>query len=890
VAYVVGIDLGTTNTVVAYANRDGSGGVRTLNIPQLVSATQLEKHPLLPSLLFAAFDESDEKNRYGTPPWLTGEYARRRGKEVPGRSVVSAKSWLCHDGVDRNAPILPWGAEDGTPQISPVDASAAVLHHVNLAWDEAHPDAPLRKQEIVVTVPASFDEVSRELTLAAAERSGLKVTLLEEPQAAFYDYLAHGRAELVALLKKNKRNLSILVCDVGGGTTDLSLVNVALEGSKEIVATRTAVGRHILLGGDNMDLALAHIAEGKLGDPPLDPARFGQLVVACRGAKERLLSARAPDSIPVTVLGAGSKLIGTQRSTTITKSEATAIVDGFLPPVSLDSSPEQARGGLLAFGLPFERDPAITKHIAAFVRRHSKGAPVDAVLLNGGVFHSRAIEKRIGEVLSSWGHKVLVLPNADPDLAVARGAVRHALAKRGFGAAIRGGSARSYYVGVSATTAVCIVPKGAEEGVVHAAKGRTFALSVGRSVRFELFASDDSLGHRAGDTVEIDPETFARLPNVTAKFGGASSTTHVNVRLQGELSSLGTLELACVREDNSKERYKLAFQLRKEEAPVEPSVLPPPVVSKRIDAGEAILSRIFGKNQKDIETRHVKDVIRDLESALGARASWTTATARALFDVLIVNRGARRRSPAHERMFWLLAGFCVRPGFGDPNDSSRIRTLFPLFVDKLAFPEKAPEWQAFFIAWRRAAGGLTGEMQTAIRDALDVFVAPPNARLKKAKFQPQAPHEMRDLMASLERIEEPRRRELGEWLIERTFSDSDPNVWQAIGKIGARVPSYASAHHVVSVAACTDWLRQLLREDWSKSPLLAEAGLRLARVTGDRARDIEEKMRVEVAKRARAAGTPEERVRVVEEFVPITVADKAAFFGDDLPLGLTLLD
>lgn len=887
-AYVVGIDLGTTNTVVAYAQRDG-GAVRTLNIPQLVSPTQMEKHPLLPSLLFVSIDASAEKNHYGTPPWLTGEHARRRGKEVPGRSVVSAKSWLCHDGVDRTAPILPWGSSEDVPQISPVDASAAVLRHVQLAWDEAHPDAPLRKQEIVLTVPASFDEVARELTLAAAERAGLNVTLLEEPQAAFYDYLAHGRAELVALAKKAQRDLQVLVCDVGGGTTDLSLVNVALHG-KELVATRTAVGRHILLGGDNMDLALAHVAETKLGDPPLDPARFGQLVIACRSAKERLLSPRAPESVQVTVLGAGAKLIGSQRSAVITKNEASAIVDGFLPPVASDASPEQSRGGLLAFGLPFERDPAITKHIAAFVRRHSKGDPIDAVLLNGGIFHSRAIEKRIGEVLSSWGHKVAVLPNADPDLAVARGAVRHALAKRGIGAAIRGGSARGYYIGVSATTAVCIVPKGAEENVVHIAKGRTFALSVGRSVRFELFASDDSLGHRAGDTVEIDPDLFVRLPNVTAKFDGASAHAQVQVRLQGELSPLGTLELACVAEHDAKERYKLAFQLRREETPVEPSAIPPPVVSRRIDAGEAILNRVFGKNQKDVDPRQVKDVIRDLEGALGVRGSWTTATARALFDSLIVNRGARRRSPAHERMFWLLAGFCVRPGFGDPNDSTRIRILFPLFVDKLAFPEKAPEWQAFFIAWRRASGGLTAEMQSSIRDTLDVFFAPASAKLKKAKFQPQAPHEMRDLVASLERIDEPRRRALGEWLIERTFSESDPNVWQAIGKIGARVPSYASAHHVVSAAACTDWLRQLLREDWAKSPLLSEAALRMARVTGDRARDIDERMRGEIAKRARATGTSEERVKVVEEFVPITVADRTAFFGDDLPLGLTLVD
>jgi len=905
--FIVGIDLGTTHVVVAESSIGGDDAPRVFPLPQLVTASEVQGRALLPSVLYAPTADESASDPWGEPPWVSGEYALRRGAEVPGRLVASAKSWLCHASVDRLAPILPWGVEGAdVPRISPLDASARYLTHVRRAWDEAHPDALLPEQEVVLTVPASFDEAARELTIRAAEKAGLTARLLEEPQAAFYDYMRHaGYAELTRM-----GEALVLVCDVGGGTTDLSLIRVARgTGAEPLAVTRVAVGRHLLLGGDNMDLALAHACEARLGDAKLDPARFGQLVLACRAAKERLLGDGAPDDVGVSVAGAGSRLVGGTRSTRITRAEAEAIVlDGFLPAAPRDAVPERARSGLVGFGLPYERDVAITRHVAAFFARHAAAggdlaeAP-RALLLNGGVFKARRIAERLAQAIDAWGGPpVTILPHADPDVAVARGAVAYALARRGRGLRIESGSARGYYVEVESKvpgtprSGVCVVPRGAKEGVPQVASSLPLELVVGRPVRFELYASDDAREHRPGDLVTLDEEHYDRLPPLAASFGDAKANPEsLAVVLEGELSAVGTLDLACVEAAPSgpaARRFRLAFALRGDVT--RPSLTPPPSSVSRsprvMEDARAAIDRVLGKGRGDVASREVKDLVRELERLLGERASWTTPVARTIFDAIWAGHRARKRSPEHERVFWQLAGYCLRPGFGDPLDASRVGALGPLAAEKLAFPDQARGWQQFWNTWRRVAAGLDEPAQVLLRDMVDPFLAPAEAKLKKPKGRPpEGRYEMLEMASSLERLPASRRGELGAWLLELTWTDRDPRLWAAIGRLGARIPAYASVDHVVSPPSVERWIDHLLREKWNEVPTAAEAAARMARFTEDRGRDLSERVRQEVARRLQALGTRPSWARAVIERVDLEERDRIAFFGEEIPVGLRLV-
>jgi hypothetical protein len=682
----------------------------------------------------------------------------------------------------------------------------------------------------------------------------------------------------------------VLVVDVGGGTTDLSLMRVARADQ----VTRIAVGPHVLLGGDNMDLALAHLVEPRLVDEGrLDPARFAQLVAACRVAKEALLGDAPPEDAPLTVVQPGARLVGGTRTTRLPRAEAERLVlDGFLPVVPADAAPQRSRGALVAFGLPYERDVAITRHVASFLSRHlPAGESPDAVLLNGGVFRSPRIADRIVAALCAWRGGVAVerLSDADPDVAVARGAVASALARRGRGVRIGGGSARGYFVRVASEggveRAVCVVPRGAEEGIAHAARDRTFALAVGTPVRFDVLASHE-VDARVGDVVEVD-DRYARLPPVAATLEGARGA-EVRVVLEG------TLDLACVNVADASRRHRLAFQLREPgDAPAVPSPSRrPPSTSqppRALDAARELVDRAFGKPRAAAGGREAKDLLRELERVLGERGQWTTETNRALYDAVVAEARGRRRSADHERVFWLLAGWCVRPGFGDPLDPARVALLVPLLADRLAFPGEPRGWQQFFIAWRRAAGGLDETVQTGLRDFVDPWLAPAEAGLKRPKKPALSLDDGLDMASSLERVPPQRRSVLGGWVLERTWTDRDPRLWVAIGRLGGRIPAYASVHHVVAPHVAERWLDHLLREKWESVPTAAQAAVQLARCTGDRARDVSERVRQEVERRLVRAGADERSVRAVREVVAVEDRERAVFFGDSLPLGLRLV-
>lgn len=906
---MVGIDLGTSNTVVACALPGARRGAAptVFEVPQLVTARELAPRPLFPSVLYAPLaGEVDVATERG---FVAGAFARDRGVEVPGRSVVSAKSWLGHGAVDRRAPILPWGAGDDVPRLSPVDASAEVLGAIVRAWDAAHPSLPLAAQDVVLTVPASFDADARALTLEAAERVGLGPTLLEEPQAAFYDAWARG-AEL-------PEDGLVLVVDVGGGTTDLALLRVAAGGAVE----RLATGRHLLLGGDNVDLFLAHLAEERLG-ARLEPARFAQLAAACRAAKERLFAADGPPQATVTVLGQGSRLVGGATTVTLERARTLdAVLAGFFPATSFEEvrAAKPPRAALQAFGLPYERDPAITRHVAAFLARHGGARPA-AVLFNGGLFHAPALVdatvRALGALDPASPGAPRVLDVAAPDLAVARGAVLHGLARRGERAAIAGGSPRAYYVAVdggapaagapvdaapgarAGRRLVCVLPRGAADDELFAPPdGPVVALATGTLARFEPFTSD--VAADAPPAVVTAGDDHVALAPLVAAATRAGAGGAVPSRLEARLRPGGLLEVACRSVEDPREVVALQFDVRGDATARAPSVAPASLAPRAVAASSrearalapslGLVDAAFGKKGAS-DAKLARDVPAGLERALGERATWSLETCRAVADALLANPGGRRRTPEHERTYWALLGFALRPGFGDPGDAERARVVATTIDARLAFPDEARGWQQLFVALRRVAAGFDEGTQTKLRDAFDGWVAPRSAGKKAPKRAPEARAELWQLLAALERVPPRERHALGEWLFEAELGKLDAGQWAVVGRIGARVPLHASAHHVVPADDVAPWIERLLRERWEGLSTAPHAATQLARVTGDRARDVGPALRAKVVARLEQAKAKPAWIACVRELVAEDAGARAEAFGESLPAGLRLLE
>ncbi len=609
VRYAVGIDLGTTHCVMAAVDLAASDQDQVAGeiegIPQLTAPGAVEDRPMLPSFLYLPHpDELRPDDR--TLPWgelqpfVVGELARAMGSRTPIRLVSSAKSWLCHPGVDRRAAILPVEAPAEVTRVSPLQASMRYLEHLRAAWDHQHPDAPLAEQDVVLTVPASFDPAARELTAEAAAAVGLgHLVLLEEPQAALYHWILAAQGEW---RKQVRVGDIILVIDLGGGTADFSLIAVTeRDGSLELV--RVAVGDHILLGGDNMDLALAHAVRTKLAEQgtQLDPWQLQGLTHGCRNAKEILLSDAAVETVPVVVPSRGSKLIGGTLRTELTRDEVTRnLVEGFFPLVEASARPaSRARAALTKLGLPYAQDPAMTRHLAAFLARQVGATrdlagfedrlPADAsflhptaVLFNGGVFKARSLLARTLEALNGWlaaenAPAARLLEGADLDLAVARGAAYYGYVRRGRGVRIRGGTAKSYYVGVESAMpavpgmappieALCIAPFGMEEGTQAELPPQEVGLVVGEPVRFRFFGSSVRRTDHVGAVLEQwEPDEVEELEEIEATLPaeGRQPGEVVPVRLHAAVTEVGTLRLEAVPR-TGEESWKVEFDVRGE--------------------------------------------------------------------------------------------------------------------------------------------------------------------------------------------------------------------------------------------------------------------------------------------------------------------------------------
>ena len=934
--YVVGIDLGTTNSAVAYADRSGGSRIRTLELPQLVDPGHVAARQILPSFCYLP-------GAYELPPgsaalpwdkerdYVVGEMAREQGALVPGRLVSSAKSWLCHAGVDRTAPILPWGADAEVLKLSPVEASARYLRHMREAWNETvargREADRLEEQTVILTVPASFDEVARELTVAAAHEAGLgRVILLEEPLAAFYAWLSWHEADWQQILKPGQL---VLVCDVGGGTSDFTIVAVR-QGEKGIGFNRLAVGEHLMLGGDNMDLALARNLEATLvgGAGKLDARRWHQLVHQCRRAKELLLADESASAkADVTLVGTGGRLIGgTLKSTLARQHVHEILLQTFFPACRRDDVPLGARSlGLNELGLPYVEDPAVSRHLAAFwqrfqpLLRQETGRTAlfpDFVLFNGGALIPATLRRQIRGMLQSWfetesgaGGAPRELDNPKPELAVAIGAAYYGLVRLGAGGPVGAGSPRSYYVrvgepeggpGARRGKAVCLVPRGVEEGYETELREPAFEVRANQPVLFQLSTSSTRLGDRLGDVVLLEESETTELPAIRTilRFGKKGEARSLPVHLLLRLTEVGTLDLAC-RSLETEHRWQLSFDVRQdpgnsEVARASGATLDQAVLER---ARERIVAA-FGPKAAAVASDSeggLGSLVPDLTALLEMKkARWPTAVIRKLADALLESRDGRTRTAVSEVRWLNLLGFCLRPGFGDPLDEWRAKEAWKLYLQGQCFPKDTQGRLEWWIFWRRVAGGLGAGHQTRIhQDASQYLAAGDKGKGgKKVWLNPQEETELWMALASFERLSVATKLNLGRRLLARLrkAKPSPQDLW-ALSRFGGRIPFAGPLDRVVPAADAAAWAEELVAAAISMNDGLARTLVQLVRTTGDRGRDVPPES-LERVKRALRERHPKS-----DSFVELLERPETALhqqerdwvFGEALPSGLVLV-
>ncbi|MDW1979528.1 Hsp70 family protein [Vibrio sp. Vb0304] len=929
--FLVGIDLGTTNTVVAYCEITDNleqSEVSLFDIDQLIGPGEVVRKPLLPSFRYhPAVGQISPSDL--TLPWenepvsgdisnvIVGEWARELGAKVEGRQVSSAKSWLSHQAVDRSSDILPWAGAQDVDKVSPVIASASYLNHIRQAWNYRHPSNKLEDQDVVVTVPASFDETARKLTLEAAELAGLKkIVLLEEPQAVCYDWYARHQQTTADELKDLPL---ILVCDVGGGTTDLSLIEAKFT-HDDLALDRIGVGEHLMLGGDNLDLALAHLAESRFSQTKkLTAASLTKLIQQTRKAKENLLSTSAPEEVKITMLGSGSKLLGGTKSIALSKQEVHQIaLDGFFPLSDFSEVPDKRRSAVVEFGLPYVADPAVSKHVAEFLTQHQQvsraalgieddkhnAIPV-GLLLNGGVFNSALVTERVTTLLSDWrGAPVTVLDNPHPDWSVALGAVAFGKARRGAQLKIGGGAARSYFLHLQEKNkmgkALCLLAKGTEEGHEIRLSGRRFSLTLGEPVRFNLLTSThDTLTNNTaiqnGVMVDVDPDLFAPLPPYITTLEGegaelqANQKERVEVQLACQLTEVGTLKMECVSAEDDSKRWELEFEVRNKQTDDSEQVKLHP----KLNECKELIARLYSGNKKSAESKEIKTLAKDLEKKLGKRDEWDFTTLRQLFDTFAQGRKRRRRSEQHEKNWLRLAGFALRPGFGDPTDSWRIEQVWGLYQQNIQF-KNHQGWTDWWVFWRRIAGGLSQEQQETILADIAKYLHPgamKNPQSAKAA-QDMGYESMVRLSASLEHLEVEDKVLLATWFLSKAINHNqfEQAHWWAMGRLASRTPLYGSQHNVVPREQAEQWLPKLLEQNWQKEPMIAFAAVMICRKTGDRLFDISDDYREQVLAKLKQSKVPESWVSLVEEVKELSESESKRIFGDALPSGLTLVN
>ena len=916
--FVVGIDLGTTNSAVSYADlgagQEGGAVIKRFRIPQLTGPGEVSRLSVLPSFLYlpGAYEISKEAIQL---PWPTshdhvsGAFARDHGARVPARLVSSAKSWLCHSRVDRNARILPWGAAESVGKVSPVQAAAAYLTHIRQAWNHARgsdPDLALENQMVVITVPASFDEVARDLTVAAAGIAGLQeVLLIEEPLAAFYSWLMRYERNWQQAVTPGQL---ILVCDVGGGTTDFTLITLReTDGSPRF--ERLAVGDHLLLGGDNMDLALARCLEGALAAKKvrLTGDRYKMLCHQCRQAKEEILGKDALRRT-VTLVGEGSRLIaGTVRAELSRETVHQTVLDGFFPLVAADDvSRKPGRKGIGEFGLPYEAEPAITRHLGNFLHRHQadvrsvvgrKTAAPDLILFNGGALKPPVIQDRIRQAIRHWFgmsdvQMPRVLENPEPDLAVSLGAAYYGLVKTGRGVRVGSGSARAYYLGVSRAAekpsvpneAVCLVERGLDEGSEIRMDRQAFQVRTNRPVQFDVYSSTYRTGDRCGDVVLVD-DSFTRLPplQTVIAYGKKGVQTTLPVQVEARYTEMGTLALWC-RSGEGPHRWRLQFQLR-DGTTVQEVGDRTVLEASRVAAARDVIRDVFSGRA---DSGEIAGITKRLAAVVDLKKeNWPLSFIRTVADALLALPPSPRAATDWESRWMNLLGYCLRPGRGDAFDAHRVKALWKRYKAGPLNPANAQVRSEWWVLWRRVAGGMAPGHQRQLSQDLTPVLG--RGKGKKSSLLPQERLEIWMLLANLEQLLAKDKVRWGALLLEEIRGPNvKPQLLWSLSRLGARELLYGPADRVVPPDTAAAWCERLMDIPWKRSTHVLPAVARMARRTGDRLRDVSDAGRDRILRWMTGFEEAAAHARLLEQVVPMAAEEESRVFGEALPAGLVL--
>ncbi|MCH2175472.1 MAG: hsp70 family protein [Lentisphaeria bacterium] len=821
--YIIGIDLGTTNCAVQYIDTQHGEGVNKFDILQVTAPGETDTRDQLPSFLYlpGKHDLTEENRRL---PWeyensqIVGIFARDYGSDRPNQFVNSAKSWLAHNGVDRDAAILPWGISDEYTHISPLEATTQYLLHIRKAWNQAmgkHKDQSgsyciLETQQVTITIPASFDETARELTIQALRKAGYKnFVLLEEPLAAFYCWLNFNENWQEQLTTGDR----ILVIDVGGGTTDFSYINIKERNELQ----RFSVGEHLLLGGDNIDMTIAKQVESSWGIQ-LDPSEWCSLIQKCRAAKEELLENPQLERVYVQLQTKGSSIIANTRSAEVSKEKLNHILeDGFYPITDL-SYEQDIASGIRTMGLPYAQNPAISDHLLNFLRFSAKQAEVKEellapthILLNGGSLQSSYIQKRILEILSSWFPQeapVKVLDNIDLSQAVAIGASYYGRVRRGEGVKVSGGILKSYYVKYRSEDLLerllCVQERNTPEHKKMLVP-EIFHVNTNQAVTFELWSSATRLHDQVGQTFEITDDFSIVAPIHTVLKFGKMDQKEIPVQLSSERNAIGSMEL-FLNSQQSQHNWPLSFDLRSSAENISISQVQSSFDEQQIEQAKKLILAAF----KDIAGKKLPQLLKELESLLEVqRNDWPASLIRTLLDSLLEYEKERLNSAKHEARWLNLSGFFLRPGFGFVGDEVRIQKLWKLWFNGPMHKKNQQVQAEWWIFWRRIAGGLKAGHQGQIAATLiKKLIKKGKVQLKQAEGD-QARREMWRCLGAMEYISAQQKQQLLRAMINWPKALTACEFWVA-GRIWSRNLIYGNENNLLPADQLTPYIDYML--------------------------------------------------------------------------------
>ncbi len=862
--FVIGIDLGTTQCALSYVDlEDKLLKIQIAEIPQCVDDGMVESLPSLPSVIYLSEEESKEQalNFSSKKNIIIGSYGKELGLRNSERYIHSSKSWLCHPRAERKSPILPWQSSITDQKLSPVEAATEYLNYLANFWDEEigkkNEAFVFRRQKVIVTVPASFDPAARNLTLEAIEQANYKnVTLLEEPQAAFYDYLQRNPTTMVSELLGIK---TVLVVDVGGGTTDFSLIGIDWsEKTNEPTFTRLAVGPHLLIGGDNLDLTLARHVEAKFRHKgkKLVGRQWLSLLAQSLNGKEKVLSDEATEDITFTMTGSGSRVLGgTSRVKMDSATIKQLLIDGFFPLIEADELPDSSEGlGLSEAGLPFTKEPAITKHLAAFLK-DNKVEP-DAVLFNGGTLKSEALKERLLDILSLWrGKDIKELKNPHPILAVSAGAAYYGLASLGFGSRIQSGSPVSVYLGVGTSKSttkerhvpkrlVCVLTKGSESEVDYDLNDLVLGIDLSRESAFYLFYTPSPpKAEQLGRLIRFNSKRYLPLPPLRLKASTGMGEKQVKVKVK--LRETGFMEIFCNEVDGSFSQ-ELRFDLGESEKKLDKEDLitdkrKVPVSSEQIKKIDELLNACFEGNLE------ANRILKELESIIGfKRKDWDALLLRQLFDIFLEQEERFTQSHQFLSLYFRLMGYCLRPGFGVNGDVERVDNIWKLLDNNYEY-DNTEFWSDWWIMLKRVSCGFSIERQEVLKNQLEELLYPRKRIRGARKISRHERNQIWRLLSNLERLSATEKERLGKKIIDTPMSYGvDAIGLITVARFGARILTYGSDSTMVPKETVDAWVEALLRKAIPGSTYLDTCLKELGRKTGDRLVEIDDNLRKKI--------------------------------------------